>query len=95
MAIETAKAAWKKTGARAIDLSLSGLQIRSSQTLTTGDVLDMEISLPGLPLALPATAEVVWANENGGGLQFLRMSDEDVQVLKAFLNKATKTRGGV
>ena len=83
----------KSRGDRAIDLSLGGLQIESDQALHTGDVLNIEINLPNLPVSLPAFAEVVWASDNTGGLHFLKMSDEDVQVLKAFFNKAMKTRG--
>ena len=93
--IDSAREEKKRTrGDRAIDISLGGLQIKADQILHNGDILDIEISLPGLPLALPALAEVVWANENLGGLHFLKMSEEDVQVLKAFLNKAMKSRTG-
>ncbi|HVZ81415.1 MAG TPA: PilZ domain-containing protein [bacterium] len=84
----------KARGEKAIDLSLGGLQVLAAQPLRSGDMLEMEISLPGLPMALPATAEVVWADGNTGGLHFLRMDGEDVRVLKAFLNKAMKSRGG-
>ena len=82
----------RSRGGRTIDLSLSGIQIHTDQSLATGVVLHMDINLPGLPLALPAVAEVVWSSDHSGGLHFLKMSGEDVLVLKAFLNKAMKTR---
>lgn len=82
----------RSRGARAIDISLSGIQIHADQPLHTGDVLHMEITLPGLPVALPAVAEVVWTGHDQGGLHFLKMSNEDVNVLKAFMNKALKSR---
>ena len=90
--IEAVREEQKKSGARAIDISLSGIQIHADQPLHNGDVLHMDISLPGLPVALPAVAEVVWADHQQGGLHFLKMSDEDVNVLKAYLNKAMKSR---
>ena len=91
--IESVKRYQKESkGGRAMDVSLSGLHIESAQPLHSGDVLNLEITLPNLPVSLPAFAEVVWADATQGGLHFLKMSDEDVQVLKAFLNKAMKTR---
>jgi hypothetical protein len=82
----------KSPGAKAIDISLSGIQIHADQPLHNGDVLHMDINLPGLPIVLPAVAEVVWADHAQGGLHFLKMSEEDVNVLKSYLNKAMKSR---
>jgi c-di-GMP-binding flagellar brake protein YcgR len=83
----------KKDGnAHALDLSLGGMHISADQSLKEGDILNFEISLPGLSVTLSAFAEVVWANRDEGGLHFLEMAEEDLRVLKAYLKKASSTR---
>jgi hypothetical protein len=43
--------------------------------------------LPDSSKHLDLYAEVVWAGETGAGLRFLMMQNEDVKILKVFLNK--------
>jgi hypothetical protein len=69
------------------DISLSGMQIVVEQPMKMGDVLALEIPLPGGAAPLTASAEVVWTNDNIGGLHFLIIGEEDVTVLKAYLRK--------
>ncbi len=70
-----------------MDVSLGGLYIVAEQILKVGSILRLDISLPNRPALISAFAEVVWANETGGGLHFLAMREEDMEFLKAHLNK--------
>lgn len=78
--------------AHAMDLSLGGMHIFADEVLKEGDILNFEISLPGLSEILSAFAEVVWVNKTEGGLHFLEMKEEDLMVLKAYLRRASSTR---
>ncbi len=82
----------KERNAHALDLSLGGMHIFADQELKEGDILNFEISLPGLSETLSAFAEVVWANKTDGGLHFLEMKEVDLSVLKAYLHRASSTR---
>jgi hypothetical protein len=82
----------KDRNAHVLDISLGGMHILADQPLTAGSILNFEIDLPGRPEALSAFAEVVWANEAGGGLHFLSMNNEDLEFLKVYLKKASSTR---
>jgi len=70
-----------------MDVSLGGLYIVAEQVLKVGSILRLDISVPNRPSLISAFAEVVWANETGGGLHFLAMREEDVESLKAYLTK--------
>jgi c-di-GMP-binding flagellar brake protein YcgR len=70
-----------------VDVSLGGLYIVSEQVLNLGSILRLDISLPNQTALISAFAEVVWANETGGGLHFLAMKEEDVTMLKTYLDK--------
>ncbi|HUO58137.1 MAG TPA: PilZ domain-containing protein [bacterium] len=72
---------------RTMDVSLGGLYIVASTVLNVGSILRLDIALPGRSSIISAFAEVVWANETGGGLHFLAMKEEDVDFLKGYLNK--------
>lgn len=69
------------------DISLGGMQIESEQPIKEGDVMVFEIPLPGPAQSLLACAEVVWTDGKVGGLHFLKISDEDLTALKAYLKK--------
>jgi len=69
------------------DLSQGGLYIVAVRPLEMGNILRLEIGLPGRKDPLSAFAEVVWANETGGGLRFLTMKEEDRETLRVYLNK--------
>jgi c-di-GMP-binding flagellar brake protein YcgR len=74
---------------RTMDVSLGGLYIVAEQVLNVGSILRLDISLPERPALVSAFAEVVWANETGGGLHFLAMKEDDVEFLKNYLNKVS------
>lgn len=72
-----------------LDVSLGGLFLASDEPLKESWVLVVSIFIPGAENKLSATAEVVWANETGGGVRFLTMREEDMKTLKAYLDKAS------
>ena len=82
----------KEINPQAMDVSLGGIFIMSDQPLQEGNILNLEITIPGAPEKLKAIVEVVWANETGGGIQFLAMAEPDVETLKAYLDKASTSR---
>ncbi len=71
-----------------MDVSLGGLYIVAEQVLKVGSILRLDISIPNHPVLISAFAEVVWANETGGGLHFLAMREDDVESLKSYLTKS-------
>ena len=74
---------------QAADLSQGGMYIVAARPLEMGNILRLEIGLPGRRDPLPAFAEVVWANETGGGLRFVAMKEEDKGFLRAYLNNSS------
>lgn len=79
----------KEKHGHTLDVSLGGLFLASDEPLKEGWVLIVSIFIPGAEDKLSATAEVVWANETGGGVRFLTMKEEDMKTLKAYLDKAS------
>ncbi len=77
----------KEQTTRTMDVSLGGLYIVADQILNVGSILRLDISLPEKSTLISAFAEVVWANETGGGLHFLAMKEDDVEFLKNYLIK--------
>jgi c-di-GMP-binding flagellar brake protein YcgR len=77
----------KEQTTRTMDVSLGGLYIVADQVLNVGSILRLDISLPEKSSLISAFAEVVWANETGGGLHFLAMKEDDVEFLKNYLTK--------
>ena len=75
----------KEQTTRTVDVSLGGLYVVADKSLSIGSILRLDISVPDRPALISAFAEVVWSNETGGGLHFLAMKEEDVEVLKAYL----------
>jgi c-di-GMP-binding flagellar brake protein YcgR len=69
-----------------LDVSLGGLYVVADQILNVGSILRLDIVLPDHPGIISAFAEVVWANETGGGLHFLAMKEDDAELLKKYLN---------
>lgn len=84
-AIESGK---KGKTAHTIDLSVKGMFIVSQQPLSKGNILRIDFSLNHSATFLRVFAQVVWANDTGGGLKFLSMQDEDIQFLRDYLDKA-------
>ncbi len=79
----------KEQTTRTMDVSLGGLYIVADTVLNIGSILRLDISLPAKASIISAFAEVVWANETGGGLHFLAMKEEDVEYLKNYLGKVS------
>jgi hypothetical protein len=77
----------KEQTTRTMDMSLGGLYIVADQILNVGSILRLDVSLPEKSSLISAFAEVVWANETGGGLHFLAMKEDDVEFLKNYLTK--------
>jgi hypothetical protein len=84
----------KDQTAQTIDISLSGMYIMTDHALNTGSILRIDILIRDLKSALTTFAEVVWANETGGGLRFLTMKDEDREILRNYLDKLSYPSGG-
>jgi hypothetical protein len=80
---------WRKQDINALvlDLSLSGMHVVVDQKFLTGTVVRFDINIPGKSESLTLYAEVAWSNEKGAGLHFLEMMEEDVECLKAYMEK--------
>ena len=79
----------KEQTSKTVDMSLGGLYIVAEQILNVGSILRLDISVPNRSSLISAFAEVVWSNETGGGLHFLAMKEDDVEALRAYLNKTS------
>ena len=75
----------KEQTTRTVDVSLGGLYVVADQILSVGSILRLDIVLPETPGVISAFAEVVWANETGGGLHFLAMKEDDAETMKNYL----------
>lgn len=80
----------KKRNADTRDLSLEGMYIQGGQ-MKVGDVIRLDISIPGKTDSLFAFAEVVRTEKTGAGLHLMIMESEDKETLKAYLDKASST----
>ncbi len=69
------------------DISLGGLQISTDEPLKEGNILVFEIPLPGNSHSILACAEVAWTAGNAGGLHFIKISDDDLILLQAYLKR--------
>ena len=78
----------KEKNSHTLDISLGGMFILAGQTLKEGNILSLVILIPGAKKKLKAFAEVVWANEMGGGVRFLAMKEDDMKTFKAYLDRA-------
>jgi c-di-GMP-binding flagellar brake protein YcgR len=82
----------KEQSTRTMDVSLGGLYIVAEQALNVGSILRLDISIPTHSNLISAFAEVIWANETGGGLHFLAMKEDDVESLKAYLQQVSDNK---
>lgn len=80
----------KEQTTKTMDVSLGGLYIVADSVLNIGSILRLDISIPAKVSIISAFAEVVWANETGGGLHFLAMKEEDVDALKNYLGSVSE-----
>jgi c-di-GMP-binding flagellar brake protein YcgR len=82
----------KEQSTRTMDLSLGGLYIVADQPPGVGSILRLDISIPTQTSLISAFAEVIWANETGGGLHFLAMKEDDVESLKSYLQQISNEK---
>jgi hypothetical protein len=75
--------------AQTVDSSLGGIYLVADQPFKIGDILNLKITIPNLPIPLAAYADVVWANETGAGLQFLAIKDSDLESFAAYLKRVS------
>lgn len=66
------------------DISLGGMYITPRDPVAKGDILRLELTLEK-ERTISAFVEVVWCSENGCGLHFLAIRDEDLQMLKQLM----------
>jgi hypothetical protein len=45
--------------------------------------------VPDRPASIASFAEVAWSNDSGLGLHFLAIREDDLEILKAYLDKAS------
>src|SRR5262245_40539588 len=74
---------------KTLNISVSGLAIKTETLLKKGDYLKVELSLPGMQRPTRALAEVMWVEEKGGncasGIRFLILLNEaDDSSIKRF-----------
>lgn len=75
-----------------LNVSLGGMFIAAGQPLKDGNILSLEILIPGSAKKIKATAEVVWSNDMGGGIQFLTIGEEDMKAFKIYLSRVSSSR---
>jgi Tfp pilus assembly protein PilZ len=69
-----------------LDVSAEGLCLVTPHELSRGDILKIEVSLPGEGQALRAFSEVVWTGaQNSAGIFFMALREEDAEKIKRFV----------
>ncbi len=81
-----------ETNTNTNDISLGGMYIVSDQKLTVGNILHLDITLPGKAKRLAAFGEVVWSKDSGAGLRFMMIKSEDLEALKSFMDETDKKK---
>ncbi len=81
-----------ETNTNTHDISLGGMYIVSDQKLTVGNILHLDITLPGKAKRLAAFGEVVWSKDSGAGLRFMMIKSEDLEALKSFMDETDKKK---
>ena len=79
-----------ETNTNTHDISLGGMYIVSDQKLVVGNILHLDITLPGKTKRLAAFGEVVWSKDSGAGLRFMMIKNEDLETLKLFMEETGK-----
>ncbi len=82
----------KEIASQTRDASLGGMFISADEKLNVGSIMSINFTLPEVSSYLSAFAEVVWSNNNGGGIHFLALKDEDMNTLKNTLTKVSSRR---
>ena len=80
-----------------INLSAGGACIRVDEKLNPEHVLLLMFQLPGLPEPVKAVARVVWCHDEGAagfqvGLQYISMTEEQIQELQKHLSETGGTQ---
>lgn len=70
---------------RISNISLGGVYLEARRQLAPGSILKLSLSPPGWQEPLPAFGEIVWTREEGCGVSFLAMKEEDRERLRAHL----------
>lgn len=79
----------KEVATHTADVGLGGMFISMERPVNVGSILSIQFSIPGKANNLSAFVEVVWANDNGGGVHFLALKEEDKDSLGFLLAKAS------
>jgi hypothetical protein len=90
--VENKKELEKIRGRHALakDLSLNGMFMKTDKPVKTGDVLQLDISVPNLKLKhFFAFAEVVRITTKGAGVRLLLMPEEDRSGLREYLTQVS------
>ncbi|MCK5219350.1 PilZ domain-containing protein [bacterium] len=82
---------------KADNVSAEGLFLVSEKILENGDILKLEVTLPGEPQPLRAFSEVVWISDyglpegkHGAGIYFMALRDEDADKIGRFVAEVLK-----
>ncbi len=76
------------------DVSLGGLQVVSPVSFRQGEVLEIELDIPG-GARVRSVAKVVWSKRNGtgadfrSGIRFIPVYEEDLKKLEDYLKGGT------
>ena len=70
-----------------LDVSLEGMYIPLDQPLKAGDVIESNIFLLDKEPCVTIYAEVAWIDDEGAGIHFLLMANEERESLGTFLEK--------
>ncbi len=69
----------------AVNVSQGGLRVETPQSLKESDLVRLSIELPDVPTQVTAFAEVIWANEQEGGMHFLAIHEDQENFLKEYV----------
>jgi c-di-GMP-binding flagellar brake protein YcgR len=73
------------------DISLGGMYLVAKEKLNSKSILSVEIILPRSSTSISVFAEVVWSNNEGVGVRFITIKEEDLETLKNYLEKLATT----
>ena len=82
-----------------LDISESGMFLKTSDYFTVGEKLDIEFEIPGLKSTLKAKGKVTWATSTiqrdskpdlpGCGIEFTEINEDSLSQLNDYIKKAT------
>lgn len=83
----------------AVNISEGGMMLQAISEIEPGCDVDLQFTIPGEGRTIRATGEVVWAKRNPGGthrigvgigIRFKSLGREDVELIRAFIDKKQK-----